>query len=264
MRIGFIFLSVILALAVVAPHNAYAGFVNLGFEAGSAGWDLFDPGGGGGGNNTYSGGVPYTSDALTDYYAPQGNSFQEIKGAGTLLWTVVSQSATLFAGEEVCGMAAFDSLDYRRDAAGNADLNGIYGNDRAKVEIYTGVWTAQQISQGVAAGSLVVTPWERSVWNDGTQVGLDYLAIGGDGSSSTPPFPDDPWTQWNYTLAVAGDYTLAYSIQNGLDPSLDEGAVTTSHALYDTCIPEARPVALLGLGLGLFVLMGYCRRRCPC
>jgi len=265
MRIGFLLLGAVLAIGMVASPSAQAGFLNMGFENGTSGWVFFDPPGGAAGNflhlddgvNNYQG-----DDTIPIYYAPEGDYYLHLRPGGPLLWEVGAQTATLSASElEVRGVAAFDSQDFRRDAAGNASLTGTFGNHKARVEIYAGSWTAQDISLG-AAGSPVVTPWERSIWNDGTSTALDYKAIGGDGSTSVGPFPDDPWTGWQATLLAPGTYTLAYSIQNGLEPSFD--GVPRANALFDVNIPEARPAAFLVVGLSLFVLMGYSRRRRTC
>lgn len=263
MQVRYLLLVVVLGMAIAAPSTAYAGFVNMGFETGTTGWDLYNPPGTGNpGNNVWSTGNLYTSDLGYDYPVPEGDSYLELHPglppqfdpAGPYFSEVASQAAYFTtAGEIVWAVAAFDSKDYQRDANYIPDPVGIYGNDRAKVEIYAGQWTAEQISKNLAGG-LFDTPWERSVWDDGSQVGTDYLAVG--------DFADDPWTRWDSQPLGTGWYTLAYSIRSGLIPDTPlpnlEVALQSS-SLHD--VPEASSCALLGLGLGLFALVGYTRRR---
>lgn len=232
-------------VAVLFAFPASAGFVDLGFEAGSGVWDFYipggSPGGAGGAGATLRDGEEswWESDWGYIYPAPEGDAYLELRPDGPDRWTVASQVAELLIEETVSGMAAFDSQDYLRDIDYNFDPWGGWGNDRAAVKIFSGAWTPQEVSVGDADPFLVVSPWSR-----------DVAGVG--------DFSDDPWATWTATLSP-GTYTLSYQTASGLmGANLDaEALLYKSHALFDaTPIPEVPTFALVLSGFILFILWG--------
>lgn len=259
MQARLLFLLFALALVVAVPPAAQASFVNMNFEAGSASWNFYNPPGGVSGNTILGSPANYHSgQTIVTYLPPEGVAYLELHPDGPGNSEVAAQTAWFnTAGAIVRGMAAFDAVDYQRDALSIPDPTGIYGDDAAYVEIYKGAFTAQQISlmtQAQRALNLYDIPWERRVFgaSGGAIPVTDYQVVG-DATS-------DPWTQWNSQSLGAGTYTLAYRIVSGSQPAGSSAVFEQglkSHALYDV-VPEAGTYLLMGLGLGLVSL--YRRR----
>jgi len=258
MKARCLFLFVALALIVAAPITAHASFLNLNFEGGSGGWDFYNPPGGTSGNSILgNSGVYHPGITIDPYLPPEGIAYLHLQPDGPGKSEVAAQSAFFStSGALVQAVAAFDGVDYQRLADYTPDSTGTFGDDAAYVEIYTGQWTAKQISEMPLTGvnsrttTLYDVPWERRVWGSSygpsvSQVVTDYAAVG--------DFTSDPWTIWNSKPLDTGWYTLVYRIESGDEPTVGrdpflESTILKSHALFDA-VPEARTCFLFGLGL---------------
>jgi hypothetical protein len=223
----------VVAVAMVLPNAANAALVNPGFEAGSAGWTLYNPPDGGSDvtdvhvsdlGNLY--GLP---PAYPTYDNPEGSYFLLLQAGDPTKYSAAAQTATFGAGESVfgpkkVGAAFFDNWDFA------------VSGDWASVQIYSGTFTATEIGTG-AAGAPIATPFSLT-------------------SADVGDFGDSPWIEWDYTFAAPGTYTVAYKVRNGnaANPAFD------SFAGFDVRqIPEASSFVLFGLGL--LPLLGLYRRQ---
>jgi hypothetical protein len=133
---------------VQSRNNPRPSFVNGGFETGDfTSWNVNYPA-------LANVVTSYTSDHGTIYGPKEGSKFAVLNaGAGEGVYTVVSQTVNLKAGQKLAGWAAFDAKDYLP-----------YDDDSAVVIVSGGPLATPWQKAVHDVGNYGETPWQHWTW----------------------------------------------------------------------------------------------------
>lgn len=200
----------VVALTMGLANVAQAGLTNYGFEEGDLdGWTLSPA------NEAEQYASVETSwtawDNRTYTVAPEGQNFVQLTaGVGVGVYTVLSQTFTVRAGEQVTisGKAAFDG----HDMASNGYLN----NDDAYAKL--------------SYGSVTNVLWTSSIETVGDETSTE-------------------WQDWTTSLLTEGTYTLSFAVANQRDNDFNSAALFDVNLVHVNPVPAPNTMLLLGSAL---------------